>query len=242
MSLMTPSDQFPTALVTGASRGFGHALTAALVRRGWHVVVNARDADRLTRSVAALPEPATVTPVPGDVVDDGHRLDLARAVAVRGRLDLLVHNASVLGPSPLVPLADHPLPELLEVFEVNVLAPVAFTQRVLPALRATRGRVVHVSSDAAAVEAYEGWGAYGAAKAALEHVARVLALEEPDVRSWSFDPGDMQTELHALAEPGVDLSELPLPEDVVPSLLRLLDEDLPSGRYAAAALAPTGRS
>lgn len=238
---MTTSDQSRTALVTGASRGFGHALTAALVRRGWHVVVNARDADRLTRSVAALPEPRAVTPVPGDVVDHGHRLDLARAVAVRGRLDLLAHNASVLGPSPLVPLADHPLPELLEVFEVNVLAPVALTQLVLPALRATRGRVVHVSSDAA-VEAYEGWGAYGAAKAALEHVARVLALEEPDLRSWSFDPGDMQTELHASAEPGADLSELPPPEDVVPSLLRLLDEDLPSGRYAAAALAPTVRS
>lgn len=238
---MTTSDQSPTALVTGASRGFGHALTAALVRRGWHVVVNARDADRLSRSVAALPEPTAVTPVPGDVVDDGHRLDLARAVAVRGRLDLLVHNASVLGPSPLVPLADHPLPELLEVFEVNVLAPIALTQLVLPALRATRGRVVHVSSDAA-LEAYEGWGAYGAAKAALEHVARVLPREEPDVRSWSFDPGDMRTELRALAEPGVDLSELPLPEDVMPSLLRLLDEDLPSGRYAAAALAPTVRS
>lgn len=238
---MTSSDQSPTALVTGASRGFGHALTAALVRRGWHVVVDARDADRLTRSVAALPRPAAVTPVPGDVVDDEHRLELARAVAARGRLDLLVHNASVLGPSPLVPLAEHPMPELLEVFEVNVLAPIALTQLVLPALRATRGRVVHISSDAA-VEAYEGWGAYGAAKAALEHAARVLALEEPALRSWSFDPGDMRTELHASAEPGVDLSHLPLPEDVVPSLLRLLDEDLPSGRYAASALAPAVRS
>ncbi len=241
MPHMTSQDQSPTALVTGASRGFGHALTAALLRRGWHVVVNARDADRLSRSVAALPHPTAVTAVPGDVVEDEHRLELARAVAARGRLDLLVHNASVLGPSPLVPLAVHPLPELLEVFEVNALAPIALTQLVLPALRATRGRVVHVSSDAA-VEAYAGWGVYGAAKAALDHAARVLAVEEPDVRSWSFDPGDMQTELHALAEPGVDLSDLPLPEDVVPSLLRLLDEDLPSGRYTAAALAPAARS
>ncbi|MDP9436234.1 MAG: SDR family oxidoreductase [Actinomycetota bacterium] len=232
---MTLSNHSPTALVTGASRGFGHALTATLVRRGWHVVVNARDADRLSRSVAALPQPAAVTAIPGDVVDHEHRLELARAVATRGRLDLLVHNASVLGPSPLLPLADHPLPELLEVFKVNALAPIALTQLVLAALRATRGRVAHVSSDAA-VEAYEGWGAYGAAKAALDHAARVLAVEEPDVRSWSFDPGDMRTELHALAEPGVDLSNLPLPEDVVPALLRLLDEDLPSGRYTAAAL------
>lgn len=241
MTHMSSSDQFPTALVTGGSRGFGHALTAALVRRGWHVVVDARDADRLTRSVAALPQPSAVTPVPGDVVDDEHRLELARAVAIRGRLDLLVHNASVLGPSPLAHLADHPLPELLEVFEVNVLAPIALTQLMLPALRATRGRIVHVTSDAA-VEAYVGWGAYGAAKAALEHAARVLALEEPDVRSWSFDPGDMRTELHALAEPGVDLSDLPPPESIVPSLLRLLDENLPSGRYTAAALASTVRS
>jgi NAD(P)-dependent dehydrogenase (short-subunit alcohol dehydrogenase family) len=241
MPHMTSTDPSPTALVTGASRGFGHALTAALVQRGWHVVVDARDADRLTRSLATLPRPDAVTAIPGDVVDDDHRLELARAIASRGRLDLLVHNASVLGPSPLVHLADHPVPELLEVFEVNALAPIALTQLVLPALRAAGGKVVHVSSDAA-VEAYEGWGAYGAAKAALDHAARVLAVEEPNVKSWSFDPGDMQTELHALAEPGADLSHLPSPDAVVPSLLRLLDEDLPSGRYTAAALAPAVRS
>jgi NAD(P)-dependent dehydrogenase (short-subunit alcohol dehydrogenase family) len=241
MPHMTSSDQSPTALVTGASRGFGHALTAALVRRGWHVIVDARDADRLARSVVDLQDPSAVTALPGNVVDDEHRAELARAVQARGRLDLLVHNASVLGPSPLVPLGDHPLPELLEVFEVNALAPVPLTQLVLPALRASRGRVVHVSSDAA-VGAYEGWGAYGAAKAALDHAARVLAVEEPEVRSWSFDPGDMRTELHALAEPGIDLSHLPLPEEVVPALLRLLDEDLPSGRYTAGDLAPAVRS
>lgn len=234
---MATSHQSPTALVTGASRGLGHALTAALVRRGWHVVVDARGADRLHRSVALLPDPSAVTAVAGDVVDDAHRDRLADIVRTRGRLDLLVHNASVLGPSPLVPLSQHPLPDLLEVFEVNALAPLALTQLVLPALRATGGGVVHVSSDAA-VEAYPGWGAYGAAKAALDHAARVLALEEPAVRSWSFDPGDMRTELHARAEPGVDLSELPLPEEVVPSLLRLLDEDVPSGRYTVASLPP----
>jgi NAD(P)-dependent dehydrogenase (short-subunit alcohol dehydrogenase family) len=237
MPYMDTTHQSPTALVTGASRGLGHALTAALVRRGWHVIIDARDADRLHRSVAALPDPSAVSAVAGDIVDDAHRDQLAAVVRSRGALDLLVHNASVLGPSPLVHLAQHPLPALLEVFEVNALAPIALTQLVLPALRAAGGGVVHVSSDAA-VEAYAGWGAYGAAKAALDHAARVLAVEEPAVRSWSFDPGDMRTELHALAEPGAGLSGLPLPEDVVPSLLRLLDEELPSGRYTAASLPP----
>lgn len=237
MPLMTAAHQSPTALVTGASRGLGHALVAALVRRGWHVVCDARDGDRLRRSTAALPDPSAVTAIVGDIVDDAHREALAAVVRERGALRLLVHNASVLGPSPLVPLARHPLPELLAVFEVNALAPLALTQLVLPQLRAAGGGIVHVSSDAA-VEAYPGWGVYGAAKAALDHVARVLAVEEPGVRSWSFDPGDMRTELHALAEPGVDLTGLPLPERVVPALLRLVDEDLPSGRCTAAQLQP----
>lgn len=236
MPRMTMTQQAPTALVTGASRGLGHALTAELVRRGWHVVVDARDADRLTQSVAELPDPGAVTALAGDVVDDAHRLMLAEVVRRLGGLDLLVSNASVLGPSPLPHLADHPLPELLEVFEVNALAPIALLQLVLPSLRSRGGRVVHITSDAA-VEAYEGWGAYGAAKAALDHATRVLAIENPDLRMWSFDPGDMDTELHRLAEPGEDLSHLPSPASVVPSLLRLVEDELPSGRYTAAQLA-----
>jgi NAD(P)-dependent dehydrogenase (short-subunit alcohol dehydrogenase family) len=234
---MTPAHQSPVALVTGASRGLGLALTRALVLRGWHVVVDARDGERLAAAVAALPDPAAVTAIAGDVVDDDHRAALASAVA--GGLDLLVNNASVLGPSPLPPLAEHPLPDLLEVFEVNALAPIALVQLVLPALRARRGRVVDVSSDAA-VEAYAGWGAYGAAKAALDRASAVLAVEHPDLRVHAFDPGDMDTELHRLAEPGADLSHLPSPDSVVPTLLRLVDEDLPSGRYRAAELTAVG--
>ena len=237
MHHMTPPHQSPVALVTGASRGLGLALTRALVLRGWHVVVDARDGRRLTAAVAALPDPSAVTALAGDVVDDEHRAALAAAVA--GGLDVLVNNASVLGPSPLPPLAEHPLPELLEVFEVNALAPIALVQLVLPALRARGGRIVGVSSDAA-VEAYAGWGAYGAAKAALDHATAVLAVEHPELRVHAFDPGDMDTELHRLADPGADPSDLPSPDSVVPALLRLLDEDLPSGRYRAAELAVVG--
>jgi NAD(P)-dependent dehydrogenase (short-subunit alcohol dehydrogenase family) len=238
---MTPAHQSPVALITGASRGLGLALVSALVSRGWHVVVDARDGERLAAAVAALPDPSAVTAIPGDVVDDDHRAALAAAVdeLAAGGLDLLVNNASVVGPSPLPPLAEHPLPELLEVFEVNALAPIALLQLVLPALQARRGRVVDVSSDAA-VEAYAGWGAYGAAKAALDHASAVLAVEHPELRVHAFDPGDMDTELHRLAEPGEDLSHLPSPDRVVPALLRLLDEDLPSGRYRAAELLPAG--
>ena len=219
----------PVAVVTGASRGLGAALTAELVRRGWHVVVDARDASRLAASVSGLPGSA-VTALPGDVVDAEHRRAVARAVEELGGLDLLVSNAGILGPSPLPPLSEHPLPALLEVFEVNALAPIALTQLVLPLLRARRGRVLNVSSDAA-VEAYEGWGGYGAAKAALDHASAVLAVEELDLRVLAFDPGDMGTELHARAVPEQDLSALPTAASVVPQLLRLLDEDLPSGPY-----------
>ena len=234
---MTPPHQTPVALVTGASRGLGLALTRALVLRGWHVVVDARDGERLAAAVATLPDPSAVTAIAGDVVDDDHRAALAAHVT--GGLDLLVNNASVLGPSPLPPLAEHPLPDLLEVFEVNALAPIALVQLVLPALRLRGGRIVDVSSDAA-VEAYPGWGAYGAAKAALDHASAVLAVEHPELRVHAFDPGDMGTELHRLGDPGADLSALPTPDSVVPALLRLLDDDLPSGRYRAADLAAVG--
>lgn len=226
---MTASDK-TIALITGGSRGLGLALTHSLVASGWHVVVDARDPMRLADAVAQLPNPTAVTAVAGDVADDDHRLELARAVDALGGLDLLVSNASVLGPSPLPPLSEHPLPELLEVFEVNALAPIALLQLVLPALRVRAGRVIHISSDAA-VQPYPGWGGYGAAKAALAHATAVLAVEHPELRVYSFDPGDMETQLHQLAEPGADLSSLPKPADVVPSLLRLVHGDLPSGRY-----------
>jgi NAD(P)-dependent dehydrogenase (short-subunit alcohol dehydrogenase family) len=225
----------PIALVTGASAGLGRALTTALDRRGWRLVVDARDAARLSAVVAALPRPDLATAVPGDVADPAHRRALADAVG--GRLDLLVLNASTLGPSPLPRLADLPTEEFEAILRTNTVAPLALTQLLLPALRAAGGRVVAISSDAA-VEAYEGWGGYGASKAALDQLAAVLGAEEPGLRVYAADPGDMRTEMHQAAYPGEDISDRPSPESVVPGLLPLVDGDLPSGRYRAADLQP----
>ncbi len=223
-----------TALVTGASRGLGRALATALADRGWRLVVDGRDAARLTEAAATLPHPELVTAVPGDVADPQHRAALARAVGPR--LDLLVNNASDLGPSPLPPLADLPTDEFLRVLTVNAVAPLALVQAVLPALRSAHGTVVDISSDAA-VEAYEGWGGYGASKAALDQLTAVLAVEHPELRIYAVDPGDMATDMHQAAFPGEDISDRPAPETVVPRLLALLDGDLPSGRYRAVELA-----
>ena len=235
---MTPqSDHAPVALVTGASQGLGLALTRALVERGWHVVVDARDDVRLHDAVGALDRVAALV---GDVADPPHRAALAAAVEREGRLDLLVNNASTLGTSPLPHLADHPVDAMERVFAVNAVAPLALLQHVLPALRSTGGRVVNISSDAA-VEPYERWGGYGSAKAALDHATAVLAVENPDLRVYAVDPGDMRTAMHQAAFPGEDISDRPVPEEVVPGLLRLIEGDLPSGRYKAADLAaPVG--
>jgi NAD(P)-dependent dehydrogenase (short-subunit alcohol dehydrogenase family) len=218
----------PTALVTGASAGLGRALAAALVSRKWTVVGNGRDAAAL----AAAAREIGFTAVPGDVADPAHRAGLADACP---SLDLLVNNASSLGVSPLPPLARYPLAELENVYRVNVFAPVALAQLLLPALTASRGTVVNVSSDAA-VEAYEGWGGYGSAKAALDQVTAVLGAENPDLAVYSVDPGDLRTAMHQRAFPGEDISDRPLPETAVPAFLRLLDERPPSGRYRAADL------
>ena len=224
-----------TALITGASRGLGHALAAALSERGWRLVVDGRDADRLAAAVAALPHPEGVTAIPGDVADPAHRAALAEAVGPT--LHLLVNNASDLGPSPLPPLARLRPDELQRVLAVNTVAPLGMFQLVLPELERAHGRVLDLSSDAA-VEAYAGWGGYGASKAALDQLSAVLAVEHPDLRIYAVDPGDMNTAMHRAAEPGEDLSGLPAPESVVPALLRLVDGDLPSGRYRAADLQP----
>ncbi|MGY1632527.1 SDR family NAD(P)-dependent oxidoreductase [Geodermatophilus sp. SYSU D01186] len=221
----------PTALVTGASRGLGAALAEALNRRGWRLVVDARDPHRLAATVAALPRPDLVTAIAGDVADPGHRAALAAAVP--GRLDLLVNNASELGPTPLPRLADLPATALERVLAVNTVAPLALLQAVLPALERAGGRVLDISSDAA-VEAYEGWGGYGASKAALDQLTAVLAVEHPGLRLYAVDPGDMATDMHHAADP--DATGLPGPESVVPALLTLVDGDLPSGRYRAADL------
>ncbi|MGY1591039.1 SDR family NAD(P)-dependent oxidoreductase [Geodermatophilus sp. SYSU D00708] len=221
-----------TALVTGASRGLGAALTQALARRGWRLVVDGRDPDRLAAAVAALPRPDLVTAVPGDVADPAHRAALAAAVG--DRLDLLVNNASELGPTPLPRLADLPPAALERVLAVNTVAPLALVQAVLPALERAGGTVLDISSDAA-VEAYEGWGGYGASKAALDLLTAVLAVEHPALHVHAVDPGDMATDMHRAADP--DATGLPAPEDVVPSLLRLVEGGRPSGRYRAAELA-----
>lgn len=217
----------PLAVITGASRGLGRALARALYDEGWSLVLDARDGAALQ---AAAPPGATV--VPGDVTDPAHRSALASAVASHGHLDLLVNNASHLGPSPQPALADYPLDELRRVYEVDVLAPLALVQDLLPYLT---GAVVNVSSDAAA-EAYAGWGGYGSAKAALDHATAVLAHELPDLRVYAFDPGDMRTQMQQDAFPGEDISDRPVPESVVPAFFALLAR--PSGRYRAADLAP----
>jgi NAD(P)-dependent dehydrogenase (short-subunit alcohol dehydrogenase family) len=226
----------PVALITGASRGLGEALAEELAKRAWDLVIDARGRDALARVATRLG--ARVTMLAGDVADPEHRRDLVRAVERHGRLDVLVNNASTLGPTPLKRLERLALPELERVLRVNVVAPLGLIQEVLPQLRATSGVVVNVTSDAA-VEAYPGWGGYGASKAALEQLAQVLAVERPDLRVYVVDPGDMRTRMHTEAEPDLDPATLPPPEDSVPGLVRLLAGDLPSGRYRTRDLAPT---
>lgn len=229
---MTDTTQ-PTAVVTGASKGLGRALAGALAERGWRLVLDARNPGRLS---AQLPGAVVLA---GDVTDPVHREQLTAAATAGGRVDLLVNNASDLGPSPLPALAGYPLDALRRVYETDVLAPLALTQALLPALRAARGVVLNISSDAA-VEAYPYWGGYGSAKAALDHLSAVLADEEPEVHVFAVDPGDMRTDMHQAAFPGEDISDRPEPATVVPALLRLLDARPASGRYRAAELAAAG--
>jgi NAD(P)-dependent dehydrogenase (short-subunit alcohol dehydrogenase family) len=217
-------------IVTGASRGLGLALTRALVDRGWRVVVDARDADELRR---AWPEAPSDVLVAGDVADPEHRRALVEAAG--GRIDLLVNNASALGPSPLPALADYPLEELRRVYEVNLFAPLALVQLAQPRL-APEAAILDITSDAA-VEPYEGWGGYGSSKAALEQLTAVLAAEHPELRVYTVDPGDMRTKMQQDAFPGEDISDRPPPEDSVPGLLALIEGRLPSGRYQARELA-----
>ena len=222
----------PIALITGASRGLGRAIAHVLAGRGWTLIADARRADDLTAALAGL---ADVTAMAGDVTDPGHRARLAAAVAGHGRLDLLVNNASRLGPSPQPYLRDYPLDELARVYDTDVIAPLALIQLLAAPLTAASGTIVNVSSDAA-VEAYPGWGGYGSAKAALDQLTSVLAAEEQPLRCYAFDPGDMRTDMHQAAFPGEDISDRPEPEVAVPALRRLLAEGPPSGRYRAAAL------
>jgi NAD(P)-dependent dehydrogenase (short-subunit alcohol dehydrogenase family) len=222
--------RMPVGIVTGASRGLGLALARALDERGWDLVVDARGADALAEASAGL---SRVTAVPGDVADAEHRRALLEAAG--GRIDLVVNNASLLGPSPMPRLADYPLDVLREVYEANVLAPLALVQLALPKL-SDGAAVLDITSDAG-VEAYEGWGGYGSSKAALEHLTAILAAEHPGLRVYWVDPGDMRTRMHQDAFPGEDISDRPPPEESVPGLLALIEGDRPSGRYRASEVA-----
>ena len=232
MGVTPTAHQPPVALITGASQGLGRALARALAGRGWSVIADARGGQALDEALAGLPN---VTALPGDVTDPGHRAQLAAAVGWLGRLDVLVNNASALGPSPMPALREYPLDRLRQVYETNAVAPLALFQLLAGPLAAARGAVVNVSSDAS-VEGYQGWGGYGSAKAALDQLTNVLGEEERAIACYAFDPGDMRTQMHQAAFPGEDISDRPEPGSVVPALLRLLDQRPPSGRYRAADL------
>jgi NAD(P)-dependent dehydrogenase (short-subunit alcohol dehydrogenase family) len=221
-------------IVTGASRGLGLALARTLARRGWGLVIDARGAEALESARMELEAQTGVVAFAGDVTDENHLRELVAAAERFGRLDALVNNASLLGPSPQPLLADYPLDVLEQVYRANVFGPLRLIQLALPLLSASGGRIVNVTSDAG-VEGYEGWGGYGSSKAALEQLSNVLAAERPDLPVYWVDPGDMNTQMHQEAYPGEDISDRPPPEDSVPGLLRLLEQDppLPSGRYRA---------
>lgn len=220
----------PTAIITGASRGLGLALATGLSEAGWRLVVDARAPADLAAATEWIG--GDVVAVAGDIRDPTHREALLDAA---GDVDLLVNNAGILGPSPQPRLAVYPLDALREVYEVNVLAPLALAQLALPSLRSREGALVNVTSDAA-VEPYEGWGGYGSAKAAVEQASAVLAAEEPAVRVWWTDPGDLRTRMHQEAFPGEDISDRPLPETVVPAFVHLVTSRPPSGRVRLAEL------
>ena len=224
----------PVAIVTGASRGLGLALARALAMRGWRLVIDARGADALERARADLAVHTDVAAIAGDVADPRHRE--AVVAAAGDRVDLLVNNASLLGPSPQPPLGRYPLDVLERVYAVNVIAPLALAQLAIP--RMDEGAMIlNVTSDAA-VEIYEGWGGYGSSKAALEQLTRVLAVEHPQLRIHAVDPGDMRTQMHQEAFPCEDISDRPPPEESVPGLLALIEGDRASGRFVARDVAP----
>jgi NAD(P)-dependent dehydrogenase (short-subunit alcohol dehydrogenase family) len=219
----------PTALVTGASRGLGLALARSLAADGWVLVVDGRDPAPLRAATESL---GPAIPIAGDIADHAHREDLVTAAASLGGLDLVVLNAGTLGPSPLPPLEHLRLSDLRATLEVNIVAQLGVVQALLPHLR-PGATIVAVTSDAA-VEPYEGWGAYGAAKAGFEQLAAILGVERPDLRVLRADPGDMRTRMHQEAFPGEDISDRPEPEESVPGLRALLDGPYPSGRYRVA--------
>ena len=223
------------ALITGASRGLGLALARQLARHGWNLLIDARGAEAIEQARAELAELTTVIAIPGDVSDPMHRRALVEAAQRLGGLDLLVNNASILGPSPQPALLEYPLEVLEKVYRVNLIAPLALIQALKRHLKAGAS-IINITSDAG-VEAYPGWGGYGSSKAALEQLSNVLAAENPEYRVYWVDPGDMRTQMHQEAFPGEDISDRPLPEESVPGLLALITGTYASGRYVARTLA-----
>ncbi len=230
---MPTVEPMPLSIITGASRGLGLALARSLAERRWALVLDARGSEDLERAAAELGCLTEVVAIAGDVSDPGHRRELIAAAGEQ--IDILVNNASVLGPSPQPALAHYPLDELERVYRVNVLAPLALAQLALPRL-VDGARILNVTSDAA-VEPYEGWGGYGSSKAALEQVTAILSAEHPELRVYAVDPGDMRTRMHQEAFPGEDITDRPEPKESVPGLLALIEGDHPSGRYRSRELA-----
>ena len=231
------TDQFtPSAFISGASRGLGLALACELAQQGWHLLINARGTKDLSKAATELRQWTEVTAVAGDISDPDHRQLLAEAAAKIGGLDVIINNAGILGPSPQPALLDYPLNSLTTVYQINVIAPLAILQTLYPHLR-SGATIINVSSDAA-VEAYPGWGGYGSSKAALEQLTAVLAAENPNIRFYWVDPGDMRTQMHQEAFPGEDISDRPLPAASVPGFMALLTTNWPNGRYVARELAP----
>jgi NAD(P)-dependent dehydrogenase (short-subunit alcohol dehydrogenase family) len=230
-----------TALITGASQGLGRALTLALTERNWHVIVDARGPDGLEILAHDVPSGALLTAITGDVADEAHRAALVEAVDGAGGLDLLVNNASTLGPTPLSPVTSTSAGQLADVLQVNTIAPLELSKALLPWLRRSAGTVVNISSDAA-VEHYAGWGLYGASKAALDHLTLTMAAEHPEIHWYAVDPGDMRTAMQQRAFPGEDISDRAEPENVAPALLQLLSNSPASGRYRLADVLATAET
>jgi Dehydrogenases with different specificities (related to short-chain alcohol dehydrogenases) len=219
------------ALITGASRGLGLALARQLAQQGWGLIIDGRGRKALEHAGVELATRTKIIAITGDVTAESHRKKLFKAAQELGGLDLIVNNASLLGPSPQPQLLDYPLDVLEDVYRANVIAPLAIIQTLHSTLRPD-ACIINVTSDAG-VEAYGGWGGYGSSKAALEHLSHILAEENPSLRIYWVDPGDMRTQMQQEAFPDEDISDRPLPEESVPGLIALIEGKEPSGRYRA---------
>ena len=227
------------ALITGASRGLGLALARQLAQKGWGLVIDARGKKALEQVREELSAKTKLIAIPGDIAAESHPKKLLKAAQELGGLDVLVNNASLLGPSPQPALLEYPLDVLEDVYRANVFAPLAIIQTLRPTLKPD-ACILNVTSDAG-VEAYGGWGGYGSSKAALEHLSHILAKENPSLRIYWVDPGDMRTQMQQEAFPDEDISDRPLPEESVPGLIALIEGTQPSGRYRAREVVePTG--